>query len=80
MNSSPPAAVVTAAATTPGRPLRARFVGTMLGFGALAVVVCAVAPLVGTTTISLGRAFDRSIPFQDKRPRSLSAGREVASW
>jgi len=65
MTSSQPAAVVTAAAAAPARPLRTRFAGTMLAFGALAVLVCAVAPLVGTTSISLGRAFDRSIPFQD---------------
>jgi iron complex transport system permease protein len=65
MNPSHSTAVATAAASAPARPLRARFAGTMLAFGALAVLVCILAPLVGTTTISLGRAFDRSIPFQD---------------
>jgi iron complex transport system permease protein len=38
---------------------------TMLGFGSLAVVTCLLAPLVGSTGISLARAFDRSIPFAD---------------
>ena len=35
------------------------------GFGALAVVVCVLAPLVGTSSISLSRVFDRTIPFAD---------------
>jgi iron complex transport system permease protein len=36
---------------------------TIMGFGTLAVVTCALAPLVGTTPISLTRALDPSIPF-----------------
>jgi iron complex transport system permease protein len=35
------------------------------GYGSLALVTCAVAPLVGSTPISLTRVFDRSIPFAD---------------
>jgi iron complex transport system permease protein len=38
---------------------------TTLGFGALLVAVCLLAPLVGTTSISLARVFDRSLPFAD---------------
>lgn len=47
------------------RPIRARLVLTLLGYGALAFVTCLLAPLVGSTSISLSRAFDRSIPFAD---------------
>ena len=46
------------------RAIRARLVVTIAGFGALAVVTCLLAPLVGSTTISLARVFDRSIPFE----------------
>ncbi len=42
-----------------------RLVVTLAGFGALLVVACLTAPLVGTTPISLRRVFDRSIPFAD---------------
>jgi iron complex transport system permease protein len=45
--------------------IRARFVSVLLGYGALAVGSCVLAPLVGSTHISLARAFDRSIPFAD---------------
>jgi len=47
------------------RPIRARLALTLAGFGALAVAACVLAPLVGSTSISLVRAFDRSIPFAD---------------
>jgi iron complex transport system permease protein len=47
------------------RPIRTRLVMTLAGFGALTVVTCLLAPLVGSTHISLARAFDRSIPFSD---------------
>jgi len=47
------------------RPIRARLALTLAGFGALTVATCVLAPLVGSTTISLVRAFDRSIPFAD---------------
>src|SRR5262249_35377505 len=45
--------------------LRRRIVLTIAGFGAIAVLVCLLAPLVGTTAISLPRVFDRSIAFAD---------------
>src|SRR5262245_47603630 len=47
------------------RPIRTRLVITTAGFGALAVLTCLLAPLVGSTPISLTRVFDRSIPFAD---------------
>ncbi len=34
-------------------------------FGALAVAACLLAPLVGSTPISLAKAFDRQVPFAD---------------
>jgi iron complex transport system permease protein len=53
-----------ARAATPGRSLRTRLVLTVAGFGTLALVTCLLAPLVGSTHISIVRAFDRSIPFE----------------
>ncbi len=47
------------------RSIRARLTLTLVGFGALALVTCVLAPLVGSTSISLTRAFDGSIPFED---------------
>ena len=47
------------------RPIRTRLAITLAGYGALAVVTCVMAPLVGSTSISLARVFDRSIPFAD---------------
>jgi len=47
------------------RPIRARLALTVAGFGALAVGTCVLAPLVGSTTISLARVFDRTIPFAE---------------
>jgi iron complex transport system permease protein len=62
--------------------LQQRFVRTVLGFGALAAVTILAAPLVGSTSISLRRVFDWSIPFADntdaqiffvaRLPRTLS--------
>ena len=43
--------------------IRGRLISTIIGFGTLAVVTCVLAPLVGSTSISLTRAFDPSIPF-----------------
>ena len=43
----------------------ARLVRTVAGFGALAFATVLLAPLVGSTSISLGRVFDVSIPFKD---------------
>ena len=45
--------------------IRARLAWIVIGYGALAVATCLLAPLVGSTHISLARAFDRSIPFAD---------------
>jgi iron complex transport system permease protein len=45
------------------KAVRARLALTLLVFGAIAVATCVLAPLVGTSNISLSRAFDRSIPF-----------------
>jgi len=56
-----------AAATTrrPASAIQARLTAILLGYGALAAAACLLAPLVGSTHISLARAFDRSIPFAD---------------
>src|SRR6187455_1292188 len=51
------------AALAPARPIRARLVLTVSGFGVLALVVCVLAPLVGSTPINLRRALDPSLPF-----------------
>ena len=47
-----------------GRPVRARLGAAIVLFGTLAAGVCLLAPLVGTTGISLLRVFDRSLPFE----------------
>ena len=47
------------------RPIRTRLALTLAGFGAMTAAVCVLAPLVGSTHISLTRAFDRSIPFAE---------------
>jgi iron complex transport system permease protein len=47
------------------RSIRARLVLTTAGFGALATATCLLAPLAGSTEISLARVFDRSIPFTE---------------
>jgi iron complex transport system permease protein len=47
--------------------LRRRIGVALVAFGAMAVVACLVAPLVGSTSLSLSRVFDRSIPF-DQNP------------
>lgn len=49
---------------TPG-PLRTRLLLTFAGFGALTLLVCLVAPVIGSTPINLARTFDRSIPYAD---------------
>jgi iron complex transport system permease protein len=45
--------------------LGARFARTVAGFGALAAAAVLLAPLVGSTSISLRRVFDLSTPFRD---------------
>jgi iron complex transport system permease protein len=47
------------------RPVRQRLALVMAGFGAIAALSIALAPLVGSTPIQLGRAFDRSLPFSE---------------
>jgi len=42
-----------------------RLMITLLVFGALAAAAMLIAPLIGSTRISLARAFDRSVPFAD---------------
>lgn len=63
--------------------LQARFARTVVGFGALATVAVLIAPLVGSTHVSLRRVFDFSIPFDQntdaqiffiaRLPRTLAA-------
>ena len=48
-----------------GRGIRTRLAITLGAYGALAIVTCLLAPLVGSTSISFARVFDRSIPFAD---------------
>lgn len=43
--------------------IRGRLATTIAGFGTLAIATCVLAPLVGTTPISLARALDPSVPF-----------------
>jgi iron complex transport system permease protein len=45
--------------------MKRRIVLTIAGFGLVALATCLFAPLVGSTQISVLRAFDRSIPFAD---------------
>jgi len=46
-------------------PLARRLAVTISGFGVLAAGAILLAPLIGSTHISLRRAFDRSVPFGD---------------
>lgn len=46
-------------------PIRARLVMTVAGFGALLGILLMIAPTIGSTSISIRRAFDRSIPFTE---------------
>jgi iron complex transport system permease protein len=47
------------------KPIRARLAYTIAGFGALLATALVVAPLLGSTPISIARAFDRRIAFAD---------------
>ena len=47
------------------KPIRARLAITLAGFGAVLVLALLVAPLLGSTPISLIRAFDGRVPFAD---------------
>ena len=65
--------------------IRRRLTLTVVGFGALAVATCLLAPTVGSTPVSLSRVFDRSLPFDGnvdaqifflaRLPRVADAGR-----
>ena len=65
------------------QPVRQRLALVVAGFGAVAALAIALAPLVGSTPISLGRAFDRSLRFGEnvdaqilfvaRLPRTLAA-------
>src|SRR5262245_4491137 len=46
-------------------PIRRRLAVTLLSFGVLLAVALLVAPIVGSTRISLAKAFDRATPFAD---------------
>lgn len=52
-------------------PVRTRLVRVIAIFGAMAILACVLAPLVGSTRISLARVFDRSIPFADNVDRQI---------
>jgi len=45
--------------------VRSRLAVTLTAFGAVTLLACVFAPLVGSTSIDLARVFDRSIPFAD---------------
>jgi iron complex transport system permease protein len=45
--------------------VRRRVITTVAGFGAVTVVTCLLAPLVGSTPIDLTRVFNRTLPFAD---------------
>ena len=47
------------------RDIRGRLTATLAAFGAVTVIACVFAPLVGSTPIRLSRIFDRAIPFTD---------------
>src|SRR5260370_27369989 len=69
--STPTSPFIRAPATSPWCPLpgardiRGRLAATLGAFGAVTVIACLFAPLVGSTPIHLGRVFDRTIPFTD---------------
>lgn len=44
---------------------RGRLAVSLAGFAALALAACVLAPLIGSTRISLAAAFDRATPFAD---------------
>jgi iron complex transport system permease protein len=47
------------------RTVRRQLVTSLVGFGGLALATIVAAPLIGSTTISLRRAFNPSLPFAD---------------
>ena len=63
--------------------MRRRLLFTVLVFGGAAAAACLLSPLIGSTPLSLGRVFDRTVPFADnpdaqiffvaRLPRTLAA-------
>jgi iron complex transport system permease protein len=47
------------------QPIRRRMIVTLTTFGLLLAVALVAAPLLGSTSISLARVFDRAVPFAD---------------
>jgi iron complex transport system permease protein len=47
------------------QPIRRRLIVTLTTFGLLLVAALVMAPLLGSTSISLARVFDRAVPFAD---------------
>src|SRR5262245_52213839 len=47
------------------QPIRQRVLVATLGFGSLAALAILLAPLAGSTSISLAKAFDTSVPFSE---------------
>jgi iron complex transport system permease protein len=50
---------------------RTRFVPILATFAALALAACLLAPLAGSTPVSLARVFDRSIPIAENVDRQI---------
>jgi iron complex transport system permease protein len=50
---------------TSASSVRTRLAWTLAGFGVLAAAACVLAPLVGSTSISLAAVFDRSRPYAE---------------
>lgn len=50
---------------TAQRPVRARLYGSLAVFGGATLLICILAPLVGSSPINLARAFDSSVPFNE---------------
>ena len=63
-------------------PIRTRLLKSIVGFGLLAIVTCLVAPLIGSSPISLARVFPldhgRPVALRALRVREQLAAREVA--
>ena len=67
-----------------GTDIRRRLTVTLAGFGVVTLLVCLLAPLAGSTSISLSRVFDRTLPVADnvdaqvffvaRLPRVIAAG------
>jgi iron complex transport system permease protein len=46
-------------------PVRSRVIWTLAGFSVLTLLACLLAPLVGSTRISLAAVFDRTLPYTE---------------